>query len=133
MASFSRRSERLEGVLVVPTGRDPGSPAGIPHRWLNAGDDLLEFSGRLIPAVDLDRYLLMFSTLAPPVGHRHSADRLPRILFIRHILGKYPRIKLAQRAAGGLVTGQPREIQIATTQNAPPRAGEHLPIALCQA
>src|SRR5258708_6261861 len=43
--------------IIVPTGGGAVLPAGIPHRWWNAGDDLLQFSGQVVPAVDLDRYL----------------------------------------------------------------------------
>ncbi|HKD05890.1 MAG TPA: cupin domain-containing protein, partial [Bryobacteraceae bacterium] len=43
--------------VIVPTGGTAVLPAGIPHRWWNAGHDLLEFSGQVVPAVDLDRYL----------------------------------------------------------------------------
>jgi len=42
---------------IVPTGGVGLFPAGVPHTWWNAGDDLLELSGRATPAVDLDRYL----------------------------------------------------------------------------
>ena len=38
-------------------GTKPVLPAGVVHNWWNAGDDLLELSGRAIPAGDLDRYL----------------------------------------------------------------------------
>ena len=39
--------------IVVPTG----GPAGVVHKWWNAGDDLLEFNGQATPTGDLDRYL----------------------------------------------------------------------------
>ena len=31
--------------IIVPTGGTAVLPAGLPHRWWNEGDDLLEFSG----------------------------------------------------------------------------------------
>ncbi len=101
--------------IRVPAGGTAALPAGVPHRWWNAGGDLLEFSGQVIPAVDLDPYLqAMFAVLnAGPKGrpsifylvhvmwrHRHTqlAAAPPRavqlflfpiILMIGHILGKY--------------------------------------------
>ena len=42
--------------IVVCTGGTAILPKGVRHRWWNAGDDLLEFSGHAVPAVDLDRY-----------------------------------------------------------------------------
>src|SRR5262245_51023909 len=101
--------------IVVPTGGTAVLPAGIPHRWWNAGDDLLELSGKVVPAVDLDRYLqALFAVLnanpggRPSIFHlahvlwRHRDTQLilrppraiqgvvfPVILFIGRILGKY--------------------------------------------
>ena len=37
--------------IIVPAGGTAVLPAGIPHRWWNAGDDRLEFSGQVVPAV----------------------------------------------------------------------------------
>ena len=99
----------------MPTGGTVALPAGIAHRWWNAGDDLLEFSGQAIPAVDLDRFLQgVFAVLnAGPNGRpstfyiahvlwRHRDTQLmavpapaiqrivlPVVLFIGRILGKY--------------------------------------------
>jgi mannose-6-phosphate isomerase-like protein (cupin superfamily) len=101
--------------VVVPTGGTAVLPAGVPHRWWNAGDDLLKFSGRAIPAVDLDRFLqAVFAVVnASPSGrpsifyiahvawrHRHTQavamppraiQRIvfPLILFVGRIPGKY--------------------------------------------
>ena len=101
--------------FVVPTGGTAVFAAGIVHSWWNAGDDLLEFSGQAIPAVDLDRYLqAVFAVLdASPNGrpsifylahvvwrHRDTQSLatppraiqrivFPLILFIGRILGKY--------------------------------------------
>ena len=101
--------------IIVPAGGTAVLPAGIPHRWWNAGDDRLEFSGQVVPAVDLDRYLqAVFAVLnASPSGrpsifyiahvawrHRHTQalamppraiQRIvfPLILFVGRILGKY--------------------------------------------
>jgi hypothetical protein len=101
--------------IIVPTGGTAVLPAGLPHRWWNAGDDLLEFSGQVVPAVDLDRYLqAVFAVLnassngRPSIFHfahvlwRHRDTQLlsvpppaiqrivlPVLLFIGRILGKY--------------------------------------------
>ncbi len=101
--------------ITVPAGGTAVVPAGVPHRWSNAGDDLLELSGRVVPAVDLDRYLqAVFAVLnASPDGRpsifllahvlwRHRDTQLmlgpppaiqrivvPVVLFIGRILGKY--------------------------------------------
>ncbi|MGH9680218.1 MAG: cupin domain-containing protein, partial [Candidatus Acidiferrales bacterium] len=83
--------------------------------WWNAGEDLLEFNGRIVPVVDLDRYLqAIFAVVnASQSGrpslfylahivwrHRHTQElkvppvaiqRLvfPVVLLIGHVLGKY--------------------------------------------
>jgi len=101
--------------IIVPAGGTAIFPAGIPHRWWNAGDDLLELSGQVVPSVDLDRYLqAVFAVLnasssgRPSIFHfahvlwRHRDTQsfsipspaiqrivLPVILFIGRILGKY--------------------------------------------
>ena len=102
-------------TITVPAGGAAVFPAGVAHCWWNAGDDLLEASGRAIPAVDLDRYLqALFAVLnAGPSGrpsifylahvlwrHRHTqaAAAPPRIIqrivfpvvvLVGHVLGKY--------------------------------------------
>jgi len=101
--------------IIVPAGGTAIFPAGIPHRWWNAGDELLELSGQVVPSVDLDRYLqAVFAVLnassngRPSIFHfahvlwRHRDTQsfsipapaiqrivLPVILFIGRILGKY--------------------------------------------
>ena len=101
--------------IIVPAGGTAIFPAGSPHRWWNAGDDLLELSGQVVPSVDLDRYLqAVFAVLnassngRPSLFHfahvlwRHRDTQsfsipvpaiqrivLPVILFIGRILGKY--------------------------------------------
>ena len=90
-------------------------PAGSVHAWWNAGDDLLELSGRAVPAGDLDRYLQALTGVlnANPSGrpsifylahvlwrHRHTqmiasppqiVQRIvfPLVLFAGRVLGKY--------------------------------------------
>jgi quercetin dioxygenase-like cupin family protein len=101
--------------IIVPTGGTVTLPAGIPHRWWNAGDGLLQFDGQVVPVVDLDRYLqAVFAVLnasangRPSIFHfahvlwRHRDTQLmsvpapaiqrivlPVVLFIGRILGKY--------------------------------------------
>jgi len=101
--------------IVVPAGGSAVFPPGAVHAWWNAGEDLLELSGRAIPASDLDRYLQgIFAVLnAGESGkpslfylahvlwrHRHTqvvntpplaVQRItfPVILALGHILGKY--------------------------------------------
>ena len=101
--------------VIVPTGESVVLPAGVPHRWWNAGDDLLQFDGQVAPVVDLDRYLqAIFAVLnaspngPPPVFYmahvlwRHRDTQLlsgppvavqrivfPVLVFLGRILGKY--------------------------------------------
>jgi quercetin dioxygenase-like cupin family protein len=68
--------------IVVPTGGTLVLPAGRPHRWWNAGDDLLEFSGQIIP-VDLDRFLqAMFAVL-------NASNGRPPIFYLAHVLWRH--------------------------------------------
>ena len=63
-----------EGTVVLPAGR--------PHRWWNAGDDLLEFSGHVVP-VDLDRYLqAVFAVL-------NASNGRPPIFYLAHVLWRH--------------------------------------------
>src|SRR5271157_2207360 len=66
--------------IVVPIGGTGVFPAGAVHTWWNAGEDLVELSGRAIPAVDLDRYLqAVFAVL------NASASGRPSLFYIAHI------------------------------------------------
>jgi quercetin dioxygenase-like cupin family protein len=65
--------------VVVAAGGTSSFPAGVAHKWWNAGDDLLVLSGRVVPVVDLDRYLQgIFSVL------NASASGRPSIFYIVH-------------------------------------------------
>ena len=80
--------------IILPAGEAAAFAAGTRHKWWNAGDDLLEFSGQAIPAVDLDQYLQgVFAVLKASPNGRPSifylAHLLPVILFIGRIVGKY--------------------------------------------
>ena len=75
-----------EQTLVVPTGGNAAFPAGVAHSWWNAGETLLEFSGRAVPAVDLDRYLqAIFAVL------NASASDRPSIFYLAHVLWRHRR------------------------------------------
>ena len=75
--------------IVVPAGGTAVFAAGTHHKWWNAGDDLLEFSGQAIPAVDLDRFLQgVFAVLnASPNGR-------PSIFYIAHVLWRHRNSQL---------------------------------------
>ena len=102
-------------TVEIPAGGSAVFAAGVPHRWWNAGNDLLEFSGHAIPAGDLDRYLqAVFAVLNAGASGRPSLFYLshvawrhrrtqqlavphrwiqkvifPLVLLVGHILGKY--------------------------------------------
>ncbi len=66
----------------VPAGGTVVLPAGRPHRWWNAGADLLEFSGHVVP-VDLDRFLqAVFAVL-------NSSNGRPPIFYLAHVLWRH--------------------------------------------
>ncbi len=70
--------------IVVPTGGSAVLPKGVPHRWWNAGDDLLEFSGHAVPAVDLDRCLqAVFAVL------NAGSNGRPPIFYLAHVLWRH--------------------------------------------
>lgn len=75
-----------EQTLVVQTGGNATFPAGVVHSWWNAGETLLEFSGRVVPAVDLDQYLQgLFAVL------NASASDRPSIFYLAHVLWRHRR------------------------------------------
>ncbi len=70
--------------IIVPAGGTAVLPAGIPHRWWNAGDGLLEVSGHAGPAADLDRYLqALFAVL------NDNPDAAPSIFYLAHVLWRH--------------------------------------------
>jgi Cupin domain len=70
--------------IVVRAGGNGVFPAGVIHNWWNAGDDLLELSGRVVPAVDLDRYLqALFAVL------NASPSRRPSIFYLAHVMWRH--------------------------------------------
>lgn len=73
-------------TLVVQTGEEASFPPGVVHSWWNAGETLLEFHGRVVPAVDLDQFLqALFAVLnAGPAGR-------PSIFYLVHVLWRHRR------------------------------------------
>lgn len=75
-----------EQTLVVQTGGNAAFPAGVVHSWWNAGETLLEFNGRVVPAVDLDQFLqALFAVLNASVTNR------PSIFYLAHVLWRHRR------------------------------------------
>ncbi len=73
-------------TLVVQTGGNAVFPAGVVHSWWNAGETLLEFSGRVVPAFDLDQFLqALFAVL------NASASDRPSIFYLAHVLWRHRR------------------------------------------
>jgi quercetin dioxygenase-like cupin family protein len=72
--------------IIVQAGEPAILPIGVVHAWWNGGKDLLEFKGRVVPVVDLDRYLqAMFSVMnAGPSGK-------PPIFYLAHVLWRHRR------------------------------------------
>ncbi len=70
--------------IVVPAGGSAVFPAGVTHHWWNAGEDLLEFSGRAVPAGDLDRYLQALFTVV-----NSSPSGRPSLFYLAHVLWRH--------------------------------------------
>ena len=70
--------------ITVQAGEPVDLPPGVPHRWWNAGEDLLEFKGRVVPVIDLDRFLqAIFAVVnASPSGR-------PSLFYVAHILRRH--------------------------------------------
>lgn len=81
---------RVGGQEVrVQAGESASFPAGSPHRWWNAGDDLLEFSGMAHPAADLDRFLeAVFAVV------NASESRRPNLFYLAHVLWRHRRTQI---------------------------------------
>ena len=58
--------------------------AGVPHRWWNAGEDLLEFNGRIVPVIDLDRFLQAIFAVV-----NASQSGRPSLFYVAHILRRH--------------------------------------------
>ena len=71
-------------TVVVPAGGARVFPAGVAHKWWNAGDDVLELGGKVIPAGDLDCFLqALFAVL------NASASGRPSIFYLAHVLWRH--------------------------------------------
>jgi hypothetical protein len=71
-------------TLTVPAGGASVFPAGVVHTWWNAGEDLLEFSGRAVPAGDLDRYLQAIFAVV-----NAGLPGMPPLFYIAHVLWRH--------------------------------------------
>ena len=72
--------------LLLPVGGTAAFPAGVVHSWWNGGEELLELSGRVVPVVDLDRYLqALFAVL------NASVDGRPSLFYLAHVLWRHRR------------------------------------------
>ncbi len=103
------------GQIEVEAGGAVLLPAGVPHRWWNAGERMLIFEGFTRPVIDLDVYLAaVFDVLnsgpqnRPPIFYmahlawRHRRTQavllaprwlqralVPAIVFVGSLLGRY--------------------------------------------
>lgn len=75
-----------KNTAIVQTGGNAAFPAGVVHSWWNAGEALLEFSGRVVPAVDLDQFLQALFDLL-----NASASDRPSIFYLAHVLWRHRR------------------------------------------
>ncbi|HET8826360.1 MAG TPA: cupin domain-containing protein [Terriglobales bacterium] len=81
-----------EQMLRVQAGGNAAFPAGVIHSWWNAGETLLEFNGRVVPAVDLDQFLqALFAVL------NASATNRPSIFYLAHVLWRHRRTQAVAR------------------------------------
>jgi hypothetical protein len=71
-------------TIMVPAGGSAVFPAGIVHSWWNAGDVLLELSGQVTPAGELDRYLQgIFAVLNAGRPGR------PSLFYLAHVVWRH--------------------------------------------
>ena len=70
--------------VVLPAGSFAVFPAGVVHNWWNAGDVLLEFNGRAIPAADLDRFLQAIFAVV-----NASESGRPSLFYLAHVLSRH--------------------------------------------
>ena len=79
-------------TTIVQTGGNALFPAEVVHSWWNAGETLLEFNGRVVPAVDLDQFLqALFAVL------NASATDRPSIFYLAHVLWRHRRTQAVVR------------------------------------
>jgi quercetin dioxygenase-like cupin family protein len=75
--------------FVVPAGQTAVVPPGVVHTWWNAGDELMQLSGRAVPASDTDRYIQALWEVfnASPSGR-------PSIFYLAHVLWRHRRTQV---------------------------------------
>jgi len=79
-------------TTIVQTGGNALFPAGVVHSWWNAGETLIQFNGRVVPAVDLDQFLqALFAVL------NASATDRPSIFYLAHVLWRHRRTQAVVR------------------------------------
>jgi hypothetical protein len=73
-------------AIKVRAGESCRFPAGVPHRWWNAEDQPVQLKGRIVPVVDLDRFLeAVFA-----VANAGQTSRMP-LFYIAHVLHRHRR------------------------------------------
>lgn len=73
-------------AIKVRAGESAIFPAGVPHRWWNAEDQPVQLKGRIVPVVDLDRFLeAVFA-----VANAGQTSRMP-LFYIAHVLHRHRR------------------------------------------
>jgi mannose-6-phosphate isomerase-like protein (cupin superfamily) len=72
--------------LFVQPGATAVFPAGVVHKWWNAGDERLEMNGLVFPAVDLDRYLQAIFAV-----QNAGASGKPSIFYLARVLWRHRR------------------------------------------
>ena len=70
---------------VLP-GKTAVAPAGVLHTWWNAGGELLETSGRAVPASDTDRFIQALWAVV-----NASSSGRPPIFYLAHVLWRHRR------------------------------------------
>jgi quercetin dioxygenase-like cupin family protein len=65
-------------------------PRGVPHRWWNAGDDVMEFEGSARPAADFDRYVqAIFEVMNAGTPNR------PPLFYLAHVILRHRHTQAA--------------------------------------
>ena len=67
----------------VPAGQTAVMPPGVVHTWWNAGDELMQLSGRAVPASDTDRYIQALWEVS------NASPGRPSIFYLAHILWRH--------------------------------------------
>jgi quercetin dioxygenase-like cupin family protein len=85
IVNAGRLSAIIDGrVVTVDAGRAAVFPAGSAHRWWNADDETLHFTGLVQPLVDFDVYI----ESAFDVINRSPAGR-PSLFYIAHLAWRH--------------------------------------------